>query len=247
MSLRYILAVLNCRCCNDLPRKPVILPCGNTVCGSHAREAKWQAQDGRISCPACPDKHIIPVDGNFINNQLAESLIDLRLHELDLSRLAARCEAEKATRSLADKLCTFDMMTTAPALFLSQCADAIVNEIDVWREDFVSKLDAHCNELIGEVRDYEGRCAHAARGILTTFPRAQIDAARVELNHLETLLRALVIDEDMWQKVRTEAEKTTPNVTDSIELLKNMLLLNMECTFDPNAPATKNGKNSLIK
>ena len=69
---------LKCVNCRDILSIPVILPCGHTICQSHA-----QVTDEQIICAKCGSRHQIK---EFIVNEAVSELISAELIKFDFGQ-----------------------------------------------------------------------------------------------------------------------------------------------------------------
>ncbi len=80
MSLKFekINQLFNCTFCSKLLHKPVVLPCGKTVCKMHA------AEFDKKECIFCTKVHQIPEDG-FPVNEFVEKQLEMQLNKINFN------------------------------------------------------------------------------------------------------------------------------------------------------------------
>jgi hypothetical protein len=72
---------LTCSLCNKILHKPILLPCGDTICHEHLSEKKF-TKANRIACKICKQEFDVK-NGDFKSNNLVAKQIEDEIHLTD--------------------------------------------------------------------------------------------------------------------------------------------------------------------
>lgn len=146
-------SLMDCPQCQETFEKPVILPCGHTLCKKH--EYKLNETSKIMRCPACQLDHSVPSVG-FPSNLLAESLIKRKFKQIDLGpEHQVAMKSFEDLKVLVDK---FKRLRDNPELEINRVVGKLRHKIDCKREEAKKSLDDEALALISELDDYEAKC-----------------------------------------------------------------------------------------
>ena len=141
MSLN-VKQTVTCDLCNLLFKKPVYLPCLNTVCEQHILESKAN----KYNCFFCKKCHEVPVEG-FKENLMAKSIIESGLY---LNEEEKALKAELQNRKLELDCIIKDFKTVQPEFerFSFNHFSDYKNELDLRRENIKLKIDEYFDSCL---------------------------------------------------------------------------------------------------
>ena len=151
--MEAITNLIKCTFCEKIIQKPVILPCGHSICKHHEDEIRSTKE--KTKCSICLTPFEIPPSG-LIPNKALEELIEKKIQSLDLGEdynLAAnKCQEYK---DLLERI--KQLKDSSEDKIYSTISD-IRSRIDLKREELKSKIDEEALELIEELDNYEAEC-----------------------------------------------------------------------------------------
>jgi hypothetical protein len=156
--METIESLIRCTNCKTLLEDPVILPCGNTICSKHIKQAVQKKE--LFSCDYCKQSHPT-INYTFPPNMLAKRLIQSKLKQLDF------CENYKITHraflDLKELVDEYEKNKADPTNFIYSYFGNVKNEIDSLRVNLKSKIDRLCEKLILEIQIYQRECEEHAK------------------------------------------------------------------------------------
>lgn len=199
-------SLLECPFCKKTLDKPVILPCGHSICKKHEQT---NTETSKISCPTCYIDHNIPKNSaGFVSNLLVESLLEHKLAKLDLGpehRLA-----NESLKDLGEIIDEFKRIRAHPDLEIDRVVTELKFKIDLKREvgkkanddslQLISDLDKYikdCKENLGS----DGFVVSARIDELIESVEKKIPIWTREMNMFERNVKK-------WRKIQEEAVKS---------------------------------------
>ena len=146
--MSWLDTVLNCASCDQILVKPVLIPCGHSICAAHSEEE-------RVHCKRCSIYHTRPENG-FTRNLFAETLIERQLNELDLGEDHSR--AVESFKQLEDLVSEARRIRQDPELEIHRVIGELKNRVDLRREELKQQIDNDALELIEELIEFENEC-----------------------------------------------------------------------------------------
>ena len=158
--MEVISNLIKCNNCEKIMQKPVILPCGHSICKHHEDVVRNNKE--KAICLTCSSIFEIPPNG-LIPNKALEELIEKKIQSLDLGEeynLAANKFQE--FNDLLENIT--DLKNSSEEKIHSTISD-LRTRIDLTREQLKSKIDEEALKLIKKLDDYEKECKESLRSI----------------------------------------------------------------------------------
>jgi hypothetical protein len=228
--------LLTCEYCNKVFEKPVILPCGESMCEKDVKGLFAKENDVDIlTCFFCMENHIHPEEG-FPRNKILNRLLRHNLQNLQLGHKYE--QAKHTLDKLKHKLSEIDSIRASPAIYLNQYFNTIINQMDVKKEYAKIITDSIYEKMFKEVHQLKGECEKELekKGQIKILERIQsnlVDDAKLKLEEWYSKLSELVVDENKWFEIYLEAEMIEKELEKELIDLKRELLLNRCIEFKP--------------
>jgi hypothetical protein len=195
---------ISCKICKSILNKPVILPCGQSICQQHVDEQK---RDKQLNCQLCLSGHQIPEDGGFIRNQAIEEQIKASIHCLDFGE-----EYKNASESVARLAQVFDslkVLKNDPYSLLDDFLSALKNQIDLKREEMKMSIDERADEQLSGISSFEAECKQGIQQQVDKLKQLEnvLDVVSQELDEWTRVLNRLEINQVEWARIKNETEK----------------------------------------
>lgn len=143
--------VITCVDCSNVLQKPVMLPCGYSVCLKHLENLP----DRLYFCKLCSQNHHI--EDNYINvNKTLEILINANLENLNFGPVYK--SAVGLCHDLDQTINELATLTHHPTLYIKQTIDHLKNRTELIREEHKLKIDEKAGQIIEQLDNYEKQC-----------------------------------------------------------------------------------------
>lgn len=214
-------SLIECPNCKQTLEKPVILPCGHTICKKHETD---RSIGERIKCGTCSSDHHIPKK-SFPPNLLVEQFLNLDFDELnDGPEHRVAVEAFDDLKRLVDEL---TRLRDEPGEEVSRRVAELKNKVDVRREEAKKRIDDEALGIIGELERYEEKwrveCAEkleTATSELASF----LKPLEKELTAWQASLMQL--SKKKWKLIHQETVAKYAHVRREGERIKRSILTN---------------------
>jgi hypothetical protein len=106
-----------CEYCHHKFEKPVILPCGETLCRKHLREMIECTDESQqhMFCYFCGFQHLLDREKSYPENKLVQKVIDLEMEKTEI-RFE---EAKMLCNSLRSKIIEIEAIQNSPAEYIT--------------------------------------------------------------------------------------------------------------------------------
>ena len=126
--------------------KPVILPCGNTLCQHHLDETN----ELNFSCMFCSEEHQVPKNGFKISEKLS-FMIDFQI-ELNPLRKQIKESFKKLKQSIQD------YESIQPDGFVYDHFADLFHKVDLHREELIKEINERYEEIIKKLKEKQEKC-----------------------------------------------------------------------------------------
>ena len=217
------LKCLECDFCKLILAKPVILPCGKTLCHHHLEDTN----ELMFSCMFCLEEHHIPKNGFKISDRLS-FMIDFQI-ELNPLRKQIKESFAKLNQAIQD----YESINSDGFVF--DYFAEIFNKVDLHREELMKEINERYDEIIKQLKDKQEKCKLNLKNV----EKINLNELKNEIiPHFQLKLRISDIDledlNDIYSKMSVHLKKTQFET----KKLKNDLLLGEAISFE------KHEKNS---
>ena len=189
---------IKCKTCEKILKKPVILPCGHSICQVHVDEAKTSNSD--IKCGRCMESHSIPEKGFNLNKDL-EALIENKLDSLDLGE--DYNYAFYKSRTFAYFVKIFEKIKNQPDMRIHDYISQVKNDIDLKREELKNEIDQKCLSMIEKLEEFEKECMANVDSVKSRFDDKldeKLNEWRTKSEEFKNDLRSF--ESSKWKKVK---------------------------------------------
>lgn len=173
---------IKCNECLSVLEKPVLLPCGSSVCCKHLESL----QEETFFCKSCEQDHHIE-ENNKIVIKSVEILINSNLKNLNLG--PEYNSAFKMCNELEETINEMKTLRNDPAHFIKQTINRLKNKTELIREKFKLNIDDTADRILRQLNNYEKECEININS----------DDLKIKRSKIDDLLRKLKEDLTEWQ------------------------------------------------
>lgn len=223
--MEKVLNALKCVNCQKNLSSPIVLPCGHTICKSHADVIEEQ-----IVCSKCGTSHS---NNGFVVSEALSALIEAQIGSLDFGPL--HIESTKSCDLLRKQLDDNEIILKDLDYVIHEAIDELKNKVLLKSEQYKVAIDEITLKLIDDLNEYEKRCKNrhneeskSKQDFLTLIDelKKQNETANDCWNEWSTFLNNLKVDESKWKKIKEDSDKTLSDMNEKLKHFKKELLLN---------------------
>jgi WD40 repeat protein len=207
--------------CKMYFEKPIILPCGNTICQEHVQLSRTNV----FKCEFCSEEHAIPLNGFPVNKALMK-MIELNQHLSGLQK-EAKQSYEKFNLIIHD-FQQSDLINSDAYIF--NYFFNLRRQIESHRDQFIEELNKKSENLIKKLNDLEKQC----KVNVSKLDKISIDELKV--NQMPKWYQKLRLPNLSQQELGELMVKLNTNCKDlpiKIQKYKSDLLINKTLSFQP--------------
>lgn len=212
---------LKCAHCQNLLIKPVILPCGHSICQEHQHQespsnttanSKGAAENNvrTIECKPCIFRYQIPIDG-FTRNITVERMLENRL---DLA--VEQNMAFKACLELKFQMRKLRRLQSLSNTVVGRILGELKTKVNKKRDEMKQKIDSDADKLVNELGQLETECNTKSQNPLRfesiTKALKTSDDSLIKWENEELLVEKV----DAWKAVANNANVFTSNLKNEI-------------------------------
>lgn len=214
---------IECKECSSFLVKPVMLPCGSSVCYQHL----INLQQGTFYCKLCDNDHLIDKN-NLVVNKSLEILINANLDKINFGSLYNT--AFKRLNELDQAIGNLETILNNPTLFIQQVIDQMKNTTEIIREELKLKIDDKANQIIDQLDQYEKNCIDNldSTDLKKTLARIDEEIVKVkeDLQQRKATLNDFSSCENEWNTIKRRCYENNLQYRKEMWNLKKELLLN---------------------
>ena len=219
---------LSCSYCSKIYKSPISLPCGDTICEEHLKEANVRKTNS-IKCSVCQETFEIKENEMIRSNTAMQKLIN---NERFLSD-----EEKTLENSLKESLQNFfnlnEQLQKTKNSFDLDTHNHFVEmrrKIDVHREELKNKIDTISLTMIDQVKAIEASYANSLNGF-----RVEEINMDLERHNLSEIFRDVNLSIDSLKQLQVKRDESISEIQfmlNEIEQVKTLLLNSND--FKPN-------------
>jgi hypothetical protein len=243
---------IKCMVCKKILDRPVILPCGESICQSHVN--KKTVENKQFSCVICESTHDIPANG-FVPNRSLEKIMQTKIDKFDFG--TEYQNASTICKRLAHILDEIELVRTDPCRYISECTHKLSNECNSKRDELKSIVDVEAEAIMNELIDFERECKENVKSEAFLGKSNEIGQKLKEKKSLlvKWLHDLSVLENDKWKRVNKYGEAVIADLEKNLVELKNNSMLDVKIEFEiPKSnefigilKVPSNGYNILLK
>jgi primosomal protein N'' len=212
--------LIYCKVCNELFDKPVMLPCGETICSKHEIDFK----DARFQCTFCSGQHKLASEtDHFPCNKIAQGLLEKQLQELNLGDIHKSAVA--SLKSLKESVQNFESFGDNAEDYIYEYFAKLRNQVDLQREAMIQKVNDSSDKLLCEIAALETKCKINCNKPGSKLPKAdQLAQLKSEVGEWEKCLGKLVIDERQWTNIKKQCYESKAKLENDLQTFKDEVI-----------------------
>lgn len=218
--MELIEETIKCSKCSNILKKPVVLPCGHSMCKIHEEEHQSLKL---VECSLCYSSHEIPESG-FIPNKSFEVLLEKNVEYVYL-RKEHRAALSKFEQ-FADFYEHFKTLRNYPELDIHKTLGELRLHIESRRNELKSKIDSHAAEFAARLDDYEAECKARLDRIDLHAVDERLRAWENDLRVWRSQLASFQRDASMWKRICHESSVRFDEMTAHFNAFKKDIYLN---------------------
>lgn len=211
-----------CGECSNFLVKPVMLPCGSSVCHKHLENLDNQT----FFCKLCEVDHHIEKSYMNINKGL-EVLINANLENLNLG--SDYKAAVNLCKEYHQAIKNAESITNDPSMFIRNTIDQLKNVTEIIREEHKLKIDEKANEIIEKLDKYSAECQKNldSADIKETITKISENIVKVKesLAAWQKTLSDFGSDEKEWTAIKQNRNECNLKLYKETSDFKKVLLL----------------------
>jgi hypothetical protein len=212
-----------CKVCNCILNKPVILPCGETICAKHDYIYK---NKHTCKCQLCEKERFLDESESFPQNKAIEGLLEADISKLNLGDdYKIAWEYLNALSYNQDK---YEKLKSSPEEFIHEKFQAMRHKVDLVRERLIQKINDRSDKIIADIDSYEHECKMNLSSIKPCPKELDISTIKEELTVWQENLKKLFYDESLCSTVRNKGSENLTKIVEIHRELINEILLGQE-------------------
>jgi hypothetical protein len=198
-------SLLACDHCKQLLEKPLIVPCGFTVCEKHIVDESLTFSP----CLFCKENHTLPLKHNIKFAELIDKLN----------------EALRAETAVKQELASYKSLKQQPDVYFEEYFKTVKNEIEMKRERILALVEAKASECLEKVNAFRVECltslsqSEYLMNVGETFLQ-DIDA---KLNAWQNELKLDKISRPVWAAIVNDSKNIAEELSSKTEELHSYL------------------------
>jgi hypothetical protein len=151
--LETIRQIISCKLCEKILERPVLLPCGETICFQHEYLFKNQ---NTARCKLCETNHELGESEHFPSNKGLERLLENEIRKLDLGKHYK--ETVKLLEELKSATVNLYSNKKNPGDLIFESFQAMRRKVDLVREAIIKKANDCSEKIISDINAYKAEC-----------------------------------------------------------------------------------------
>jgi hypothetical protein len=218
---------LKCKCCTETLVKPVLLPCGNSICKYHEEECRNSGSKS-IFCASCELSHDIPETSGFPRVLALEKLLDQKAENnsnpTDLDDDYK--EAMDKYKEFSDLFDEFEKLINDPEMSIHNDFNELRNKVDLRREELKCRIDEDALKIIAQINEYETECKANLPSIKSEEKKNDIESKKVKMGLWKTQLDKPQNDIQFWENINNEIGEHLDTFKSELEDFEDRVFLN---------------------
>lgn len=210
-----------CCDCEKVLEKPILMPCGQSVCLRHVENVP----NNIYGCKSCGQEHKTNPEYLFINKGL-ENLIKANLDKIPFSYEYTK--AFDYCQQLNDLIMEFELLKKDSSNFVNQIIGKLKNQTELIREEYKLIIDTNANKLIDELNEYERECnSKLERSEFQSVVdkiESDISSIKQDLGEWDKELNDFVSTEEQFETIKEKSREHLFNVDKQTFNFKRQLL-----------------------
>lgn len=219
--MEVILNALKCANCDQTLEKPVLLPCGDSICRKHTDKCD------EVKCSLCDIVHDIR-DRNLMPNKIAEKFLSTNIENFNFGE--SYSIAFNSYKHFRSELGTFEVLLNEPLAQIDSSINELRNEIEKKSESIKLRVDTYKQFLAKQINEFGIECKKNiySKEFETEAKKIvkDLDEQKTELDAIWTELCILDSSDIKWHLVRKRSEKNIQDLYSKIKSYESLILMN---------------------
>lgn len=210
---------IKCVNCKEVFSKPLILPCGHSICKKHT-----ETEDEKIRCERCESNHL---NKGFSVNEALEEIVASQIASMDFGNVHK--EARQSCDQLCATLAQIDLILKDPDYYTHEMIDGLINRVHVKSEMLKVQLEEIIQEALHKLQEYKSKCKQYVKSSEYATRKEVLQQENVEsqaeLDKCSIYLNQLKFDEAEWKKIQMNSDQKCSDLVNKLACFKKLLLL----------------------
>ena len=219
--------LLKCKCCTETLVKPVLLPCGNSICKYHEEEC-INSGSKSIYCASCELSHDIPETFGFPRVLALEKLLEQKAENNSNSTdlFTDYKETMDKYNEFSNLFDDFEKLINNPEMTLHNEFNELRNKVDLRREELKFGIDEDALKIIDQINEYETECKANLLSIMSEENKPDIESRKVKMGLWKTQLDKPQSDIQFWENINNEIGEHLETFKSDYEDFEDRVFLN---------------------
>jgi hypothetical protein len=229
--------LISCKWCDQILKKPVLLPCGATIClahEAHFRACEVKKEDEKSSlCQLCGQDHRLTEFEHLPTNEIAQDLLDSQLNELYFGKNYEK--AAELLKTLHLLMSDYEQMKNNPEGFIFDYFQAVRDKVDLIRDELIQKVNECSANILTDIDSYESECrTHLSVMKAEKAAGDMPDIAKIksELDAWQKRMDKLLYDKELYKTIAAKHKNFAQKLSSGIEDLQNEAIRGKARKFD---------------
>jgi hypothetical protein len=147
---------LICPKCKNRFEDPRILPCGNSLCQSCILDEIDNENKTMKKCYCCQEKHLLPKEGEFIQNRFILKQLEKKPIKIDRGALGE--QLKQSLMEITEKKHELETFVKGKDQIVSDYLSEIRTQIDVITETQIERMNKTRESLLDNLKQYQAQC-----------------------------------------------------------------------------------------
>jgi hypothetical protein len=215
--------IINCKLCHEVVTKPVMLPCGETICARHEKRFR---NIYTAKCKLCEKQHRLTKNQQFPRCKTIQSFLDAEINKLDFGD-----EYKNSIELLfkIDELIkNYEKTKYSVEDVIYERFASMRRKVDLIREEIIQKVNKCSEKIIADIDSYEKEC----EANISTFSSKlesnkafYVSKIKNDLNEWEKRLEKLFYDQELSKEINQKGKEYSESLKKGINDLKNEIFL----------------------
>ena len=218
-----------CNLCNQLLERPIMLPCGETICEKDLKS--FFNNESVFQCSLCDDEHQQPKKG-FPPNRNVQKMLDLQVNQIDLSKNHPQYdECKDMFREIEENIKETDLVKKDPENFIFGHFEKIINQVDIQREKLIEEINLYSEKTIETIKKARDDCLSKLNK--TKLISAYYETMKENVNKMNQELDSFEINDKKIENLIENVTKSKVIALEELKRIQNSLLLYKSFEFEP--------------
>ena len=235
-----------CEYCKHIFQRPVILPCGESICRKHLRELVPinEESQNHIVCYFCCELHSYDEESDYPPNKLVEKLVDLEL--VNSQTHYELCK--KICDKLRSKIIEFEEIKSNPMSYLTKFFDHLKAEVEAKKHESDVAAELLREKIFDSLNMFYNECQMAVETHqLHDMGSTEIVELSTFLNHNYRHLNQMLLNDYFeLETIKSNVDNKSLDIDRLLNGIKEIVFLGMDIRFEPSRQAYSFGELKMV-